>query len=62
MKKVIRGEYIEDDLIYIKSVVSKTKFVSSTYDIGSKIMKLSKGMTTIKFRNVCGGGEGKERG
>lgn len=45
-----------------KSVASKTKFIFSTYDIVSKIMKLSKGMTTIKFRNVCGGGEGKERG
>lgn len=61
MKKAITREYIQDDFIYIKSVASKTKFISSMYDIVSKIMKLSKGMTTIKFRNVCGGGEGKER-
>lgn len=62
MKKAITGEYIQDDFVYIKLVASKTKFISSMYDIGSKIMKLSKGMTTIKFRIVCSGGEGKERG
>lgn len=62
-EKAITGEYIQDDFICTKSVASKTKFIFSTYYIGSKIMKLSKGMTTIiKFRNVCDGGKRKERG